>query len=763
MFPLKKAVCETTDFQQLTVTLAPASQFQATPTELVGDLEAMNTLRRVAALGGIGDLATYQQQLGVVASKGVARSSVSFTWGAAFGGDSARTTTSFSLATERAATLFNFGAALANSSSEAPPQQRCKAACGAAFVFSEARRVAANAVDMGHATAAEFENDQVLDALEAACLAMAQDAFVRKAVNDSLKHQLVAKLAKAAANLYSAAAQKATATSVFPAATLALFRANAAFFDATACFRQSRVVEQSSELGKYAQEIALLRSAKSSLERFDTSSSSTSLFQSILSKSTPTILDTDADTLPAALKLEIKSLLNETVALLGPAEKDNDAIYMEVIPTTLPAISPAVMVKPDSSSLSSYTPTPFTPLFSSIVPEHLREIQSQYFDSLSKRLAPFTQLTDATTASRAALSEMQLPAALETVSQTNSQFLHHLRSTSNLANMGTRPLDFQIAQHTTARDVCVSTLAGAIAALDQEEREDMEMRGPKGFGTRWTRLESRALTGGLRQAGAGYAQKLEAAKRSDDVVMAKVSQNYERICLAGEGNEEAVLVQLGGGEAQVDAERVEEVVKLKAVVTLLNDVFVKRVEIEKELEVMRKGDDIAARLLQLSETNDQLDASAIVEAELKKYDPLVEKCQASLKSQTSIMALITARNAKFTDWKRTHPILLKRDHFSTEFRSAHTSYKEIMTNLSGGIRFYTDFAPILTAFATNCTDFCMTRSIDKKEQLDELQRVSLENQQQQQQESMPVWDGNVNFSFSSAPPTSMPPPFKRKQ
>ncbi|KAI9332496.1 ALIX V-shaped domain binding to HIV-domain-containing protein [Obelidium mucronatum] len=780
LVPQLETVLGTTDFQHLTAVLFPEAEFQRAPDALVRDLAALNGLRRaaVAGDGGVAAGVAYARQLAVLGGKGVGASSVAFTWTSSTSSTTSSTTstsssTSFQLAFERVAVWCRVGRALLAAAEDA----------------ADLRDAAARA----QAAAACFATAQALDAAAAALfaaprsralsLAAAQAAFVRRALGDAKTPAVVARLAAAAADLAAAAGPAA-------AAPAAVFRARASVLMAAAAAQKAAV-------GCHAEEIAFLRHAVHTLQAAvpASPSTSTSIVSWMLGKDALADSDAAAALLTPKLRAEANDLLEEAKALLASAEKDNDIVYLEPVPPfeSLPPIVPAVMVKPsDISTLWSYLNAPFVPLFECIIPENLRKIQSQYAQALASHLIPFVDLAEATTECRSTLSTLSLPQSIESLSKTNADFLKDLMSSTTTSTLSTSPnnnnntssfsvksLDFQTAQLVSLRQTCTDTLNHALASLDAEQQEDSALRSPSNaFGSRWNRVDSSLLTTGLRDAAVGYKAKLDAARLSDDAVSRKVGVSYESICLLGGGAdskdaETMHLLQLGGANTSLAStvvggvDRIDVVVKLRAVLTLLSDVIEKRNKILEQVDEMKLKDDIAPRLLEASEKNESFDAALVISEQLSQYDALIKQGQDSIKSQNDIMKLVVSRNAAFVEWKQSQPLLLKRDQFAKDYNSARTMYREIMGNLAGGIRFYSEFLPILQKFDTNCSDFCMTRNIEKKELLAELQQASL-NQQSTRAPlvaSAPaaaaVWDGNVQFSFNPNPPTSIPPPFKR--
>ncbi|ORY53120.1 hypothetical protein BCR33DRAFT_187778 [Rhizoclosmatium globosum] len=319
---------------------------------------------------------------------------------------------------------------------------------------------------------------------------MAQEAFVTKAVLDSLSSATIAKLATAAANLFESAS-----ASLSPLATsnpslaswppfLAVKRAHLA---AIADFNLGKQAAASSEIGKYGTEIGYLKRAQAALTKADPDLlPQTSILSSWIKPSTPDSGSSAA--LPASLKQELRNLYDQITQILIPAEKDNDKIYMEIVPSleNLPVPSPAVMVKPDFPSL---TPPNITPLFQNILPPHLRSLHAKYTTSLgsprthSHHRPPHSNLnlqihTCLSKPSRLLLS----------LSKSTTQFLQDLRG-AHPQGFSAKALNHQTNTLQTLRATCFQTLSSAVQSLDQESRDDAEMR--TSFGPhKWTRVDS---------------------------------------------------------------------------------------------------------------------------------------------------------------------------------------------------------------------------------------------------------------------------------
>ncbi|KAJ3254521.1 hypothetical protein HDU77_004066 [Chytriomyces hyalinus] len=656
----------------------------------------------------------------------------------------------------------------------------CNALLTAAAAFQEIKTV----FPLSQDSACIDFTPAVLDALEAVLIDDAQELFLKRQKGNNMSPSTIAKLASGTAETFRRAHTLLAASSingVFPAYWIQLARGKLGLYDGISFYNQSKVVAATSDAGFYGIQIAWLRAAQNALksvhvEVFD---GGANLAMRILKGVTGA--DTSAgfyfqESLNR-VKAEVMATIELVNGVLVPAEKDNDMIYVESVPALSALTMPtaAIMVKPDIAPLFDIyiTNKIFPPLFETLTPLYIRQSQERYLKARTAYLQPIEDLQTATTTCRTGLAAINLPNAIESVFKPDSQILLEMQQTVMRDCVGDAECNGQVPPLAhmmqsaaslllSQRDKTLQLLRAARAALDTEEAEDAEMR--DGFGARWARAESTELTRGLREAIGGYADKLDDAQASDAIVLGKVDGNFQNLALLGDEGLLSLLIQGGGGgplgENGIAAEAAsrDEVNKLKGALALLNDLISKRELLFQDVQAAKAADDILPSILEASNGVHVMNEEDVFMANLKKYDAFVETSLASLTTQNNIMALITTRNQKFVEWVQTNERLAKRTEFIADHARGVALFKEIKANLGAGIKFYTDFEPILKKLLVNCQDFCMTRGIEKKELLAELQQKSVSQERQ-------VWDGNLsslNFKFDHNPPPSAPPPFKRQ-
>lgn len=111
-------------------------------------------------------------------------------------------------------------------------------------------------------------------------------------------------------------------------------------------------------------------------------------------------------------------------------------------------------------------------------------------------------------------------------------------------------------------------------------------------------------------------------------------------------------------------------------------------------------------------------------------------------------------------------MIREREQALQNLDNAYKAFKDISNNMQEGLKFYTDFQGVLNRFLQNCKDFVLTRSVDKKDQLAELQRAAANLQRASEPPSLPPRHGQGGApGYPGTPqpipqgyPQGMPPP-----
>ena len=111
-----------------------------------------------------------------------------------------------------------------------------------------------------------------------------------------------------------------------------------------------------------------------------------------------------------------ESLLRIITTAKATAIHENNVIYMESVPADrdLPAIIPAVMVKPLPPVELTQSETPFCPYFASLLPKLVRQIRGEFGNEMDALMTKASlDCGGASTEARTFLSNLGLPGSLE--------------------------------------------------------------------------------------------------------------------------------------------------------------------------------------------------------------------------------------------------------------------------------------------------------------------------------------------------------------
>lgn len=669
---------------------------------------------------------------------------ICFSWVNVFGSAAGSIVSSFDLGVERAAIYFNLGALCSQLGARADLESidGLKRACTffqtAAGCFEKIKLL----VDTQSSISTIDFSEPVLDMLISAMLAQAQEMFYEKARIDKLKHGTMAKLACAAKQLFSKAYTSALAANLsVPSSSeyLLSLQTKSAYFCAVTEHHYATVCHDES---RYGEQVGRLHSA------------STELKSAMSRKGIST-----------ALSAKVKTLANEVDLAYSAAKKDNDVIYMELVPKKedIPVLPPpAVMVKaslqldvwlPPSSPFSSHNNSSNIIPFASLMPLALHKASSVY-SALADDLirTSLDQMQDAADVAQATLQSLNLPSAIDsldfggggnTLPQVIAKKVAEVHEQGGIAKL--EEIWVGIVQE---REQCLLALDEATRMLDIDESQDLGRSGE----LRSTSSNSAvARRSALREVGRTHLEKLGAAKRSDGLVRGKLDASYSALTLLSSSMADIMANLPTHTTAVLDPQTLDIVERLKAALLKLSNVLDKQSDIADKLKAVRKADDIGPILSAAMNDKRDVEGEALFRSESTKYSKVINVVEAWVKSIGTIMDDIVDLNETFSKWKLGNEGLKKREEVLQNLEEAHRVFKDVGANLIEGGKFYFDFNTIIMRYNQTVQEFATSRMIERRENL------------QTQTQSASTMNGNhrgpqVNYVFNPNPPTSMPPP-----
>ncbi|KAJ3300005.1 pH-response regulator protein palA/rim20 [Borealophlyctis nickersoniae] len=398
---------------------------------------------------------------------------------------------------------------------------------------------------------------------------------------------------------------------------------------------------------------------------------------------------------------------------------------MEVVPRveTLSAIGSANMVKaqllPELSSMGDIVGPP---MFASLVPFSVHQAASIYSekkDSLVTSL--IARIQEGLTVCHSTLASLNLPAAIEALEQPIGLPPALLQRSQDVRKQGGANSlrdQWQTVLSMAERDAAL--LEEAIKILDDEAREDDELRTQ--FRERWTRAPSRALTSNMRDSVKVYQSKLDAAKKSNELVRNKIDANMHLIESLSLTKDELEASIPSSTTSSTLALKDPNVKQLKVLLDNLNQNMKKCGSIVEDLKKMSASDDIGPRLIEVTSRREDYNNDELFNEQLKKYDPFQTTATEMRAQQEKLVGAIREANSRFLESKQTNEMIRQREQALQNLDNAYKAFMEISGNISEGIKFYTDFQNVLSNFKNSCSDFAFARGIDKKDYLTQIQQ-----------------------------------------
>lgn len=624
--------------------------------------------------------------------------SVQFTWFDAFKQKQKSSQTNIHL--EKAAVLFNLGAVYSQiglSFDRSTVEGRKQAVHNfaiAAGVFAYLRdNVAVKAAAGGTATV--DLSVECAGMLERLMLAQAQECVFETTIAKGSTPGVCAKIARQVGIFYEealAALNVAPLNQHFDKNWIAHVQLKASLFYAEACFRYSLELHEKEEI---AQEISRLKSGISALSEARKSA-----------KGAP------AQLLDAVTKLEAS--LNRN---LERAMKENDRVYLQRVPpisslSPLPAFS---MVKP--MPLDEILDASKEKMFQSLVPDSSAKALSRYTEMVDDVIrTQAEQLQQASELARVRLKEMDLPDSILAL-EGNMSLPENLKEDVEAVQISGGPagLEAELQQLRDLKRVNHELLVQTEEQLQKEAQEDAQFRIQ--FGTRWTRPQSSTLTKNLLDRLNRFAANLKQAAESDARIERSVRDNSALMSILDRRPIESALPSLSKPIMSLDASEDAIVGALKLSLRQLESLGAQRAGLEDMLKEMRRKDDILPKLMTSTGSYEDL-----FKKEIAKYDHICKEISQNIEAQEQLLMQIQAQSDQFSALFNLEDYKASRDRCCKQIEAAIAKYREIKDNINEGLKFYVTLQDAITNVKQQCSDFVMTRNIQCREMIEDVQR-----------------------------------------
>lgn len=256
--------------------------------------------------------------------------------------------------------------------------------------------------------------------------------------------------------------------------------------------------------------------------------------------------------------------------------------------------------------------------------------------------------------------------------------------------------------------------------LKNEATEDERSRSK--YGTdRWTRHPSRQAAEKLYVQVEEINGYLKSAASSDELVKSKLKEceSAIRILEGTDRDLEAYVPSSRRATITPAAERAAD--NLRSALSDINKLEHRRKRKIQEIREKVKHDDINSAIL--AETArlereypmqkiEPAQFENLFEDRLERYEEDKEMVSQERESQLQLTAQIQEANAAFTRARSGDSSTKEREQALQRLENAYFKYKEIVSNLNTGRKFYNDLAPIVTRFTDGCRNFAYQRRVE---------------------------------------------------
>ncbi|KAF8604259.1 BRO1-domain-containing protein [Ceratobasidium sp. AG-I] len=553
-----------------------------------------------------------------------------------------------------------------------------------------------------------------LKSLELLMLAQAQECFWQKASMESYKDGTLAKLAKQASLFRRALSAVANlSASPFPQEWINHSIIKKHHFEGVAQFRQSRSDLQTHKYGLELRRLKLAQNeVKQGLER-----ASRGVAKAVID--------------------DIKSLSKTLDSNFARAQKDNDLIYHQTVPpeSTLPTIGAANMVQSiannklqDPSLVIGNTDNA---LFSGLVAYGVRMAIEVYVDRRENWIKEEVEggAKELDTEITRLLQKLNLPGSLDALDKPAGIPPSLLRRSEEIRSMG----GVDSLQHHVDEVQELGTSAGGVLeeafdSLDTEASEDETFLAQLSedaaqFATASGYLPSHKANKELVAKANSYRQILDNAASSDAVVRGKWEEWEENVAVLSsqpDEMEQSIPSHTTSANSPDLTQAHTYGRAIRAALESLDDLRNARARCIESARQRASTDDIKPRLVReaagLARWVEVKPAmfEETMEEEMGKFDRYKDSVEEGKEKQDELLAQVEHLNDLLIQARTNDPVLKDREAALQSLDLAYHRYLEVLSNVTEGAKFYTDFSNHLNVFQDECTRWVELRRAQRR-------------------------------------------------
>ncbi|CAD6571544.1 MAG: pH-response regulator protein palA/rim20 [Alectoria sarmentosa] len=693
-----------------------STKYDQHPDMFIRDMEAIDKLRADAVNSleahnsGIRKLTAYAAQLVWMGGKFPIDIGADFSWYPALGFNTQRPISQNNIRFELANVLFNLAslysqlAVSLNRSTSDGLKSACNYFCQAAGVISHIKTVI---IPEMRSSPPEDMDTMTLESIQQLLLAQAQECFWSKAVKDGLKDGLIAKLAAKVSDFYDQAAEYGTKSDIISTEWIHHMTAKQHHFAAAAQYRASR---DCLDKQNYGEEVARLRDSLTCVN--EALKESRWINKIVLG--------------------DLNGLKSRVSEDLKRAEKDNDVIYLMPVPPkselkTLDRAGMATARVPqevsDPSSTLGEEGIYGQPLFAKLVP-YAVHIAASIYEERKNRLVTVSivdELEGLTNQLKDLMQSLNLPGSLQALEKplglppSLTTHAEEIRQQDGLHRL-------RRSMHETSKLKTNDTTIyqEGVDLLRSEAAEDDRAKLKHGT-DRWSRQPSQQAAEKLYAQVSEIDGYLKSAANSDELVKTKLKE-CEKVLNVLSGSDRDIEEYVPSSRRAAMPPSVQHAAgDLRS---MLNEVSRLESRRKRQIEKLRdkaKRDDINQVIL--AETArlerefpmqkiEPAQFENLFEERLERYEEDQNSIAKEKEEQDKISSQLRQSNSAFVNARKGDTSTRDREQALQRLENAYLKYKEIISNLNTGRKFYNDLAKIVNRFRDDCKNFAYQRRVE---------------------------------------------------
>jgi len=360
------------------------------------------------------------------------------------------------------------------------------------------------------------------------------------------------------------------------------------------------------------------------------------------------------------------------------------------------------------------------PLFAQLVPFAVHVAASIYEERRDRLVnsSIIGELEILTTKIHDALQSLNLPGSLQALEKPlglPSTLLSHAEEVRQADALTRLQRSFADTAKLKSSDEAIFTEGKEVLHSERTEDERLRLR----YGTeRWTRPDSKSAAEKLYAQIAEIEGYLKSAANSDELVKTKFRECEDMLKILSSSEREISNFVPSSRRINIAPRLEVEAGKLR---TCLNDVSRFESRRRRKIESLRekaKKDGISSIILvEAARLEREYPGTQLVaahfedffEQRLAQYDPDVEAVKTEALEQDRLLEQLEEANTAFISARRGDTSSREREQALQRLENAYFKYKEIVSNLEVGRKFYNDLSKIVGRFRDDCKAFSYSR------------------------------------------------------